>query len=343
MVLETIEDIQNITQDILEKINNRGAIPVDHTRLTQKLRTLQVELKSLLDSKEELYDMVPVFTMRQWAFASIRQSLRKISLAKQFQELSSDDEFFHEATTAALWAYQGTSILRLRSILQEICDDMDRFIFDRQTLRQGDVVLSYKTEAYLKKDILARLVAFTTGSSVTHSYITAESGITAKLLCSSPDLSGVSLLSALPQQGEIYIVMRLKDTDAPYVKHIEESIEIWKRRIESRLPCKFSESKSWVASALGFIYCLSVYIFQKPIIIKNFAKNRPGLFCSEVVDNIFKEAGIFVTPRSEHPALIGPVEFFHSPYLALQGFIINDEDRETIKAELIDQFNLETV
>ncbi len=340
MILETIEDIQTITQDILEKINNHDSTPADHTDLMQRLHTLRVDLKSLLDSKEAMYDMVPVFIMRQWTLASIKKSLRKIALAEQALALSSDDTFLHEANTASLWAYQATSILCLRGILQEIYSNMDRFVFDRQALRQGDVVLSYKTATYLKKDFLARLVAITTGSSVTHSYITAESGITAKLLCSSPDLNGVNLLSAFPQQGEIYIIMRLKNTSAPYAKHIENSIEIWKERIKSRFTCKFSESKSWIASALGLIYVLSVYIFQRPIIIKNFAKNRPGLFCSEIVDNIFKEAGILVTPRSEYPSLIGPVEFFHSPYLALQGFIINEEDRETIKEELIDQFDL---
>lgn len=343
MAFKTLEGICTTTQDILRRIDHRSpeeSASLNRTALSGKLHVLRTDLQHLLDIKKDLRPIVPAFIMRQWAFASIRKALKKIALAEQAFIDSSDELFLRETTLAALWAYQAASLFHLRNILKEVPHDMDRFIFDHQMLKKGDVVLSYKTKAYLRKDILAKLVAITTNSSITHSLITTGSGTTAKLLCSSPEKNGINLLSPIPKQGEVYIVMRLKDTDAPYIKLVEQSIDTWKERIDSLYVCKFSEFKSWVASALGFVYVLSVYVSQRPIIIRNFAKNQQGLFCSEIIDTIFKEAGILLTPRSEHDALVGPVEFFHSPYLALQGFIINEEDREIIKEELIQQFDL---
>lgn len=343
IVLETLENICIVAQEILGQIDYRHAErtkPLDHYALAEKLRSLRTDLQYILQNRKILRPIKPAFFMWQWTFTSIRKSLRKIEVAEKVFATSPNERFLREATLASLWAYQAVSIFNSKSVLKEALCDMDRFIFDHQTIKKGDIVLSYKTPAYLQKDILARLVYIATNSSITHSLIATESGAAAKLLCSSPGGNGINLSLPFPAQGEIYIIMRLKDTDAHYAKLVERSIDTWNERIETLYVCKFPEFKSWVASALGFLYTLSIYTLQRPIILQNFAKNQQGLFCSEIIDNIFKEAGILITPRSEYDALIGPVELFHSPYLALQGIIMNEEDRETIRKDLTRQFNL---
>lgn len=342
-MLENIENIRITAQDILRKIDNHHAgqsVILDHNALVEKLRSLRADLQHILQHRKVLRPIVPVFSMRQWAFASIRKSLRKIELAEKIFAVSPDERFLREATLASLWAYQAVSIFHSRNIFEKALRDIDHFILDYQTIKKGDVFLSYKTATYLQKDILARLISIAASSSITHSLIATESGATMKLLCSSPDGNGINLSSLIPDRGEIYIVMRLKDTDTPHARLVEKSIDRWSERIESLYICKFAEFKSWVASAAGFLYTLSICTLQRPIILQNFAKKQQGLFCSEVIDNIFKEAGVLITPRSEYDALVGPAEFFHSPYLVLQGIIMNREDREIVKEELIQQFKL---
>lgn len=194
---------------------------------------------------------------------------------------------------------------------------------------------------YLEKDILARLISIAANSSITHSLIVAEHGPVAKLLCSSPGGHGVSLSVPSPARGEVYVVMRLRETDGPHMKLVEDSIDKWNDRIGGlSYVCKFAEFKSWVASAEALLCNLSIRMFQRTIIFQNFARKQEGLFCSEVIDNIFKEAGILITPRSEYDALVGPVEFFHSPYLVLRGVIMNNEDSELIREEVRQKFDL---
>lgn len=344
MITDSIENIRNDSLNLLDSIRIPAySILSEKPDVMDQLRVLKEHLKNAISEKNELSKIVPVFLMRQWILASIYKSIRRIrAIEKKAPGKRMPSR--REIEIAALWAYQAISIFKSRALFQDMLDQGDRYILDQSAIKKGDIILSYKTAKYLKRDILARLVSIATNSAITHSLVATEDGENSKLLCSSPEGNGINLLPPHPNPGEIYIIMRPRDIGARYEQHIRHAINTWRDRVNTATGTpyryKFAEMKSWIASAVGFIYVLSTYLSRRSITLPNFAKDQQGIFCSEMIDDIFKEIGILVGPRSEHDAVIGPVEIFHSPYLAMQGVIVNEADHESMRKELAQKFNL---
>ncbi len=319
---------------------DEGEVSKEEPKLLEELLSLETGLKTILSDTKNLRTVAPVMFMRLWSVASIRRSLKKIRSAKKHSAAGRSAAFFHTARIAALWGYQALSILKTRSILSQAFQNLDCHLLKHEDLQKGDVILSYKTARYLHKDLLSKLIAVAANSSITHALITTESGNEPKLLCSSALGNGLNLALPSPDPGEIYLVMRLHQVPKKQTEKLSLTLDRWNKNVRLLRIYKFSELKCWMASLLGFLYVFSVCILRRPIILRNIAKDRPGYFCSEIIDDIFKEAGLFLTPRSEHAALAGPVEFFHSPYLSFQGIIMNNNDHETLKEELAAEFHI---
>lgn len=100
MTLETIDGIRTTSREILEKIDNHrvGQNEFEHDDvIAEKLRSLQVALLHLLKNKKAVRPLAPVYFMRQWAFASVRKSLRKIKSAEEALAVLSSEKFLKEA------------------------------------------------------------------------------------------------------------------------------------------------------------------------------------------------------------------------------------------------------
>lgn len=73
---------------------------------------------------------------------------------------------------------------------------------------------------------------------------------------------------------------------------------------------------------------------KKNIVIRNPYSKRKGIFCSELVDTIFKEAGTYLVPRSEYDSLVGPIEILYSPYFSFKGIMGSEKDFITLEKEI---------
>lgn len=217
---------------------------------------------------------------------------------------------------------------------------VNEFVIKPEDLNIGDVVLSYKTKKYLLHSPLSLFIKFITRSSITHVMVAChDAGTTPRLLMSDDTTKGLGIIGAVTDPGEVLIV--LEPTPHPRLHEIPSEIRRLRRLAEKkdadpelRRFYDFPELKCEAACVIGFMYVTSGLIRRKPISLKNPLRNWRGTFCSELVDYIFKTADIRLTPRSEHHAIVGPVEFFYSPRLRMKGLIGDPATIEQTKAEL---------
>jgi len=214
------------------------------------------------------------------------------------------------------------------------------YVLKPEELKIGDVVLSYKTRKYLLHSPLSLFIKFITRSSITHVMVAChDEGGVPSLLMSDDTTKGLGVIGATTDPGEVLIV--LEPLSHPRLTEVPSEIRRLRRLAEQkdsdpvlRRLYDFPEIKCEVACLVGFLYVSSGFIRRKPLSLKNPLQHWRGTFCSELVDYIFKTAGILLTPRSEHHAIVGPVEFFYSPRLRLKGIIGDPATIEQTKVEI---------
>jgi len=206
--------------------------------------------------------------------------------------------------------------------------------FNEKLLIPGDILLSYKTKHFLKKNFLSKLISIAEGSSITHSIIVYKN-----------DDNGVICINATGGkhrydftcplsygEGEMYFVMRpiIKKEQKDLLINVLDSM--YKKYHSSY---SFSELKCWSACVSGIIYTRYSVFTCKDFIIPNPFQNKKTFYCSELIDEIYKKAGILLVPRAEHDRIIGPSEILYSPHLKMMGVLFNENDRNIIKNEKI--------
>jgi hypothetical protein len=159
------------------------------------------------------------------------------------------------------------------------------------------------------------------------------------LISFNPTHEGLGETTTSPLKGEMFIVLRYRPSLSG-ISHekLIESLDSWwpKKQINTASGNRsFAELKSWVACAIGFLYIITSYVFGRPVCLPNPIKNKKGLFCSEFVDEVFKQAGVCLSPRSENASVVGPVELFYSPHLEFKGIIFHKEDQSQLLEEIV--------
>lgn len=206
--------------------------------------------------------------------------------------------------------------------------------YNEKFLMPGDILLSYKTKHFLKTNFLSKLISIAEGSSITHSIIVYKN-----------DDNGVTCINATGGkhrydftcplsygEGEMYFVMR------PIIKKEQKNLlngvldSMYKKYHSSYC---FSELKCWSACVSGIIYTRYSVFTYKDFIIPNPFKSKKTFYCSELIDDIYKKAGILLVPRAEQDRIIGPSEILYSPHLKMMGVLFNEKDRNIIKNEKI--------
>ncbi len=289
---------------------------------------------------------VPLRFHRHWIKTSINVHKRKVKKLIQSIEKGKNTPSKKNVTLALLWLEQAEKIFKTTTFFKDLCkEDITSHILEASDITEGDLVFSYKTKKYLKKSPLSTLVKYATNSQITHAMIacTTDTSDTITLLGSGDTHKGLGMLPLKPELGEVFLILRIQDTSIR--ERVTTNLEKWKKRAhyrtEFRLPhdeFSFPELKCQTASALGFIYVTSVYLFQNYALLPNPFKSQKGIFCSELIDCIFKEAGVYVSPRSEFDSIIGPIEIFYSPHLELKGVITQQDNIPQLQEEIRSQF-----
>lgn len=191
---------------------------------------------------------------------------------------------------------------------------------ERKRLAEGDVIVSYKSSAFLRAHGISFLVALIEQSHFTHSSIvSSKEGDSIKVLNASGYKGHFGNMELTCEEGEYQFVFR------PVIKKKEKlllmkSIRGYVRRVSDKKQF-FAYFKFFFALIEGFLYRFFQLIFQRIILIQNPFQRRTRYFCSEVVNKIFLDAEIFLTPRSLYSSLVGPVEIALSPHLKFIGVL----------------------
>lgn len=292
----------------------------------------------------ELRERAPRFLIRRWAWASIVESRRLFAKARTALYRGRTDEFHHRAHEAALWAYQAYDLFDIRRVMDTISSGLESGTDLPHRMNTGDVVLSYKSREYLKREILSRIIAFCTNSPITHTLIVVSEDENHRLLSANPESNGLGLSGEKPRLGELYLIFEVRTGLLPIPKEtLTTSLKEWVEHASTsrKRYYSFAELESWMACLIGSVYVLSSYLFLRPLCLSNPFRTNRKIFCSELIDSIFKKIGVYLTPRSLKDSVVGPVELLLSPYLALKGVVVHPEDRERFSREVSDHFILE--
>lgn len=337
---QEIDALRLTASALLRRIS--GMTPLVHSAdILTDLDSLELEIINIIDNKKSLRAFAPRLLLRRWAVASFWKARQKARLArKHFDE--DDERFIQEVRFAALWAYQGCDIARSTGFVKKILENLEAFTLYSSHVEKGDVVLSYKTDEYLQRDLLAKIIAVTTNSHITHSLMVAGDTKPHKLLSANPGSAGIGLNDISPRKGEMYIVMRYRSSvnSIPKEKVLESMDALYNPRLGYEREVSFAELKSWMACAIGFVYLLSALLFERPVCLPNPVKKNSTLFCSEFIDEVFGRADAYLSPRSENHSVVGPAELFFSPFLEFKGVVFNPEERPALIEQISRTFTL---
>lgn len=326
---------------------------ISSNALEKEIKNIQETLQLLRSNKKEIYGNVITRVHGDWTRASLHRAASKLSKAqKSLTKLNSSTNALEKniqvqslkenLNFAALSAQHGAGIMGKQYIFKNIkAGESSQYLIASGDLEIGDVILSYKTSEYLRKDILANLIAYSSRTHVTHSSVVCDKNATGIfLITSKPEKKGLAVVSLEAKEGEILIVLKPTANELSMGK-ILHSVESWKRKAQFPLSLRnknthyyFSEFKSWVACFLGLIYSQGIHITKKGVILPNPFSSTQGIFCSELVDTLFKEAGIFLVPRSEYDSIVGPIEILYSPQLSFRGLIGSRKDLTVLENEI---------
>lgn len=306
--------------------------------LMQDLTDLALDIEALLHTKKQIDRLAPRFLIRRWGFASFRMALHKINKAKGFT-FSHENDFVRQAHFSALWARQACDLFGITEFLQKTVRSLEHYTLYTSHLEKGDVIVSYKTNKYLNFSHLSKIIAFSENSHITHAFMVTGDEKPHTLISFNPTHGGLGPTTTSPLKGEMFIVLRYRSSVSgiPQEKIIESLDSWWPKKQAKKVygSLSFAELKSWVACAIGFIYIVSAYLFGRPLCLPNPVKNKDNLFCSEFVDEVFKQAGVYLSPRSEDSSVVGPIELFYSPHLEFKGIIFHKEDQFQLLEEIV--------
>lgn len=339
----SLQMIKDHSAVILRTDHSKAVHHEDMETIFENLVILRSCITLLQTKQKEMRVHTPRFLLRRWAYASLNASLLEIKRAEKCLRTKKPTSFFAHARLAALWSYQACSIIEVRSFIRQIENNLAHYKITPHHIQKGDVILSYKTEAFLKRERLSRIIALSTNSPITHSLIATTSTHPHTFLSANPESKGLGLKNETPRDGELYLVFRLREELSSVSKEtLLNTVDKWVAMANhtSWKHLSFGELKSWAACAIGYIYVITSYLFLRPVCLANPVHESKTIFCSEVVDTIFREAGIYLTPRSGNHSVVGPAELFYSPLLSFQGVIVNQEDLREFKKEIAEKFTL---
>lgn len=324
--------------------------------LNSMINKTQKEIKNLLHQKKNFIDYVIKDRKdNSWIIADLHLAFKKLVRAKKvssklFHKLKAIDKknpkikyklsvklFAHYIkvykflTLSRVCIQDALKIIRMQSILES---EIVNYLIERDQLKKGDVLLSYKTNGYLKKHILSWLISIAQESRITHVLMVSyKKDEVLKTIAASGDTERITIEDLKLKEGELFLVFRPKLSSIKRNKLSTIINKFNKEILEDKDRYKFAEAKVWYAVLVGFFYSRLVILTKRNFILPNLIHEKSKYFCSELIDEIFKDIGIYLTPRSEYGGIVGPSEFFFSPYLEFKGIIYNKEDIKTIKKE----------
>ncbi len=194
---------------------------------------------------------------------------------------------------------------------------------ENSNLKIGDVILSYKSNKFLSKHFMSLLIYLFGGSRFTHSSLVCDvDNGKVKTISANGEKRVVGVSDIYIEDGEVFFVFR-PEIDNSQKERLLEQIEVHKKSLLLE-NYNFSMAKFWFAFIEGVFFRIIDILLRRIIMVQNPFANRKGYFCSEVVNEIFFDANIYLTPRSKYSSIVTPAELSWSQCLCFIGFICKE-------------------
>lgn len=208
-----------------------------------------------------------------------------------------------------------------KHMIHEFNNNPDKFRIKQSALKKGDIILSYKTPEFLKNNFISRMICIVQDSPITHSSVVSRKIERKwKMLSSSGFDNSSKEIDIDKKEGEELFVFRPK-LKREERRMLEISTDEWTKILAENGNMKFSYKKFWLAIIIGIVYRITNDLARRTIIFKNPFTSENSYFCSELVNQIYLDAGIYLTIKSEYSSTIGPVDISSSPYLNCIGVL----------------------
>lgn len=207
--------------------------------------------------------------------------------------------------------------------------DLKRYLINKNEIDTGDILFRYKVKGHFKETLISRIISTVTSSRITHVLMAAKvSPSDVRMIDAHMEQgsAGVHLRDFKILPGEILIVLR------PRIGHFQIKL-LLKKIVECvKVKSGFSDLKL-VGVFISYLISKIINKFKSGYaLVPNFIKTRRSkYFCSELVNQAFREAGIFLTPKSQYSGIVFPSDIIVSPYLDFIGLIFKD----SVKSEAI--------
>ena len=222
--------------------------------------------------------------------------------------------------------------VQIESNLVSEYKELEDVSLDKSKLDTGDLLLSFKSKKFLKNVQLSRGIARMTGSQVTHVAVVIKPPYSEpRMIDSHRYYGGVSMRHLEIKPGEVLIVLR------PRMDHDQRArlLHVLREHVHKNTGYSKSKFTGVVPSMLigGISNVFTLGYTHVPNIL---GARRARFFCSEFVDHAYKEAGIFLTPKSKHSDMVFPSDITASPFADYVGLIFDKskESKEKIESYL---------
>jgi len=261
---------------------------------------------------------------------------RRSALARQLRRLLGNALHLLEENQLYLGDFQGRSRIEhyinqdYESLLQQ---NIIRHPGGWRRLQSGDIWLSFKTLSFLKRETISHWISRFTGSQVTHAALFIyDSAMNPVLIHSAQDVVAGFYRIKGTIEGEVFIVLRPR-------LNAEQRVALW-RVVREMIKKKIGFSKLKLVGVLPSL-ALSriVSLFSgRAVTLGNIAgSSRAAMFCSEFINEAFRNCGFYLTPKSRHSSMVFPSDIIASPAVDYVGLIFDDDKftQDRIMKELV--------
>ncbi|MBI2576772.1 hypothetical protein HYV84_06155 [Candidatus Woesearchaeota archaeon] len=207
-------------------------------------------------------------------------------------------------------------------------EGLKKYILEPYQLETGDILLSFKPKEFFKKisffTVLPRMTAAFEQSQVTHAALCIKLPGGPKIVESVMDIGIDGAVMRDFEVPEVQVLVALR----PQLSQDQRMrlIQAIRRHIQNQPTYS-------VLKLVGFLPTLLVtrtlnWFTKGYRQLPNFLSIRKStFFCSEFVNQVFKDAGILLTPKSKYSATVSPSDIVSSPFLTFIGLVFRDSER----------------
>ncbi|MFA7319245.1 MAG: hypothetical protein WC022_01475 [Parcubacteria group bacterium] len=304
-------------------------------------------IKHLLSGNDLYLDLVAThFKLASTRIATVEKNLNamisSLAVALKKKRVPSRYSFFSRLIFRFIRVKRNlkiilTSIYEVRKVIDTqiiLNRGLKNYALNYDQLKKGDVLLFYDLEDFLKDDFLARLISIAQGSRITHTGVISNVKKNKATYISAAALGKrMDIFDLAVPPGRFLFVLR-PTLNKLKRKYFLEELDMLNYRIENMVQYyPFGEIESWFATLIGLFQIISIRTIHSSLRVGNLLRTPDKVFCSEMIDDLFKNVGVFLTSRSDNDSMVGPAEIFYSPYLEFVGVLCNKNELKSLEKE----------